>query len=46
MMDSLHEHSARLALTVASDYGFDQAVFVIALRAIHHLPPAEFTPTA
>jgi hypothetical protein len=33
-----------LALAESHDPGFDVAVFVIALRAIHRLPPAEFAP--
>ena len=33
-----------LALAESHDAGFDQTMFVIALRAIHRLPPAEFTP--
>ena len=33
-----------LALAQSHDPGFDEAVFVIALRAIHRLPPADFTP--
>ena len=36
--------STRLALAESHDPGFDEAVFVIALRAIHRLPLAEFTP--
>jgi len=33
-----------LALAESHDPGFDKAMFVIALRAIRRLPPAEFTP--
>ena len=33
-----------LALAQSHDPGFDEAVFVIALRAIRRLPAAEFTP--
>jgi hypothetical protein len=33
-----------LALAESHDPGFDEAVFVIALRAIRRLPAAEFTP--
>ena len=33
-----------LALAESHDPGFDKAMFVTALRAIHRLPPAEFTP--
>jgi hypothetical protein len=32
-----------LALARSHDPGFDEAMFVIALRAIRRLPPAEFT---
>ena len=32
-----------LTLAESHDPGFDQAMFVTALRAIHRLPPAEFT---
>lgn len=33
-----------LTLAASHDPGFDEAMFAIALRAIHRLPPAEFTP--
>lgn len=39
-----YNSDALLTLAKSHDPGFDEAMFVIALRAIRRLPPAEFTP--
>jgi len=44
LQSSRYTSDELLALAQSHDPGFDKAAFVIALRAIHRLPAAEFTP--